>query len=213
MLVFVNRDGSDGQRMDLSEDMVDVGRSEGRITFPNDTLLAARHARLFAVDGKLKLQALDALNGVFVRLRAPEDLQSGDLILVGRELVRFEIIATEERDPPSFMQHGMRMFGTVARESWARLRQLTQSGATRDLWHLSRAETVLGREEGDLIFPDDEFMSRRHAMIRRNGERGGILEDLGSSNGTFLRLRSGQERTLESGDLMRMGDQLLRFER
>jgi pSer/pThr/pTyr-binding forkhead associated (FHA) protein len=37
-----------------------------------------------------------------------------------------------------------------------------------------------------------------------------MLTDLGSSNGTFLRLRG--DRKLESGDILRMGDQLFRFE-
>ncbi len=52
-------------------------------------------------------------------------------------------------------------------------------------------------------------MSRRHAQISfRNGR--GRLEDLGSSNGTFLRLRG--PHGLISGDLIRLGDELLRFE-
>ena len=68
---------------------------------------------------------------------------------------------------------------------------------------------VLGREIGDIIFSDDEFMSRRHAQVSyRNGR--GHLEDLGSSNGTFLRLRG--PHGLASGDLIRLGDELLRFE-
>ena len=68
---------------------------------------------------------------------------------------------------------------------------------------------MVGRESGDLVFSDDEFMSRRHAQIvYRNGK--GLLEDLASSNGTFLRLRG--PHGLVSGDLIRMGDELLRFE-
>ncbi len=59
------------------------------------------------------------------------------------------------------------------------------------------------------IFSDDEFMSRRHAQIVfRNGR--GQVEDLGSSNGTFVRLRG--PHGLATGDLIRMGDELLRFE-
>jgi pSer/pThr/pTyr-binding forkhead associated (FHA) protein len=89
------------------------------------------------------------------------------------------------------------------------VRQLTVAGTTRDLWHLTRPELVLGREEGDVTFPDDEFMSRRHAALRKSGQRARI-EDLGSSNGTFVRVRG--ERELKPGDVLRMGDQLLRFE-
>ena len=68
---------------------------------------------------------------------------------------------------------------------------------------------MLGREEGDVTFPDDEFMSRRHAAVKRTGPRA-RLEDLNSSNGTFLRLRG--DREVKAGDVLRLGDQLLRLE-
>jgi pSer/pThr/pTyr-binding forkhead associated (FHA) protein len=67
----------------------------------------------------------------------------------------------------------------------------------------------LGREQGDIVFSEDEFMSRRHAQISyRNGH--GRLADLGRSNGTFLKLRG--PHGLVPGDLIRLGDELLRFE-
>ena len=47
-------------------------------------------------------------------------------------------------------------------------------------------------------------MSRRHAALEyKEGDY--WLEDLGSQNGTFLRLRG--PRPLESGDVVMMGDQ------
>src|SRR5205814_874511 len=138
--------------------------------FADDPCLASRHARRLVQKGKIVLRALDAVNGVFVRVQAC-DLAPGDSFLVGKELLRYEPLAPEERDPPSLVEHGVRLFGTVPREAWGRLRQLTVAGTTRDLWHLTRAELVLGREEGDVTFPDDEFMSRRHAALKRNGNR------------------------------------------
>ena len=68
---------------------------------------------------------------------------------------------------------------------------------------------LLGREQGDIVFSEDEFMSRRHAQVSLRAGRG-RLEDLGSSNGSFIRLRGPQN--LGSGDLIRLGDELLRFE-
>ena len=124
-------------------------------------------------------------------------------------MLRFEPVPTEERDPPALLEHGVRIFGSAPREAWGRLRQLTVAGTTRDVWHLVRPELVLGREEGDVTFPDDEFMSRRHAAVRRQGAKA-KLEDLNSSNGTFVRIRG--DRELKSGDVLRLGDQLLRLE-
>jgi pSer/pThr/pTyr-binding forkhead associated (FHA) protein len=208
-LISVQRDGTDGQSVPIVGEAFDIGRTEGQLKFLEDPYLAPRHARLITAGGKVVLRTLDAVNGVYVRIHAPTDLAPGDQFLVGKEVIRYEPLAPEERDPPSLVEHGVRIFGTVPREAWGRLRQLTVAGTTRDLWHLTRAELVLGREEGDVTFPDDEFMSRRHAAIKRQAGKARI-EDLSSSNGTFLRVRG--DRELKPGDVLRMGDQLLRFE-
>jgi pSer/pThr/pTyr-binding forkhead associated (FHA) protein len=207
-LVTVNRDGTDGRTVEISAETFDLGRTEGSLTFADDPYLAPRHVRLMVQGGKVILRALDNVNGVFVRVQSC-DLAAGDSFIVGKELLRYEPLASEERDPPSLVEHGVRIFGSAPRESWGRLRQLTVAGTARDVWHLTRPELVLGREEGDVTFPDDEFMSRRHAAVKRVGTKA-RLEDLGSSNGTFVRVRG--DRELKAGDLLRVGDQLLRYE-
>jgi pSer/pThr/pTyr-binding forkhead associated (FHA) protein len=208
-LVALRRDGSDGEIVDLVGPTFDLGRLEGQLRFADDPYLAPRHARLQIAGGRVVVQPLDTVNGVYIKVRGAVELQAGDQFLVGKEVLRFEPLAPEERDPPSLVEHGVRVFGSAPREAWGRIRQLTVAGTTRDLWHLVRPEMVLGREEGDVTFPDDEFMSRRHAALKRAGARA-RLEDLGSSNGTFVRLRG--ERALEPGDVLRMGDQLMRYE-
>jgi pSer/pThr/pTyr-binding forkhead associated (FHA) protein len=67
----------------------------------------------------------------------------------------------------------------------------------------------LGREQGDIVFSDDEFLSRRHAQLQFRSNRV-TLRDLGSSNGTYVRLRA--QHVLSPGEMIRMGDELLRFE-
>ncbi len=208
-LVVVRRDGTDGEAHALTGDAADVGRTEGALTFPDDPYLAQRHARFVAQGGTVRVRPIDTVNGVYLRVRGGVDLAPGDQILIGKEVLRYEPLAIEERDPPSLVEHGVRLFGSAQREAWGRLRQITGAGTARDVWHLVRPELVLGREEGDVTFPDDEYMSRRHAAVKRNGQKA-RLEDLGSSNGTFIRLRG--EHALTSGDVLRLGDQLLRFE-
>jgi pSer/pThr/pTyr-binding forkhead associated (FHA) protein len=92
---------------------------------------------------------------------------------------------------------------------WGRLRQLTAAGTSRDLYHLTRNEITLGREHGDIVFSDDEFLSRRHAQLQFRAGRVMLL-DLGSSNGTYVRLRG--PAPLVHGEMIRLGDELLRFE-
>jgi hypothetical protein len=208
--VLVNRDGSDGQRYALTSEDTVVGRAGADIAFTDDRFLAIQHARLSrASDGVVKIHALDTLNGVFKKADAPTEIADGAIILVGREVLRFERVTAEERAIHPLLRHGVSLFGSPPREPWGRLSQIVPSGGYRDVRHLAADETVLGREEGDIVFRDDAFMSRRHAAITWNGTRAQVT-DLGSSNGTFVRI-SGPV-ALKHGDHVRMGDQLLRIE-
>jgi pSer/pThr/pTyr-binding forkhead associated (FHA) protein len=208
-LIVMRRDGSDGESIALTGELFDIGRAAAGKNFPDDPFLATRHVRFLANAGGVRVRPLDAVNGVYMQLREPHELQPGDVFYIGRELIRYEQLPTEERDPVPAVEHGVRVFGTTPRESWARLRQLTTAALVRDVWHLSRGEVLLGREEGDIVFPDDEFMSRRHALITRVGGRV-RLEDQHSSNGTYVRLRG--DRDVLPNDVLRVGDQVLRFE-
>jgi ABC transport system ATP-binding/permease protein len=67
---------------------------------------------------------------------------------------------------------------------------------------LESSELVLGREPGVELQIDSPGVSRRHARLRMHAD-GYLLEDLGSSNGTFL---NGQ-RLVES-QLLRAGDRI-----
>jgi pSer/pThr/pTyr-binding forkhead associated (FHA) protein len=171
--------------------------------------MSGRHARLVHRDGQFVILPLETRNGVYVRLRQPVELYDGDLFLLGKQVLRFEIPFEVEKTVRPAVEHGVVLFGTPVKPAWGRLRQLTAGGTTRDMYHLTRAEVVLGREQGDIVFGDDEFLSRRHAQIQIRNNRV-TLTDLGSSNGTFVRLRG--QHLLSPGELIRIGDELLRFE-
>jgi pSer/pThr/pTyr-binding forkhead associated (FHA) protein len=70
---------------------------------------------------------------------------------------------------------------------------------------------AIGRQDGDLVLEDPE-VSRRHAVLRREGESI-VVEDLDSTNGTFVngeRIRS--PLPIGPGDLVRVGRTTLEIE-
>ena len=209
--VLVNRDGSDGQRFQLVGEYTMVGRAGADIAFDDDRFLARQHARFErGTDSSgVRIHALDQLNGVFKKADVPIELVDGMTILVGREVLRYEKVEAEEVKVHPLIRHGVALFGSPPREPWGRLVQIVPSGGYRDVRHLAGEEIVLGREEGDVVFRDDAFMSRRHAAITWDGRRAQIT-DLGSSNGTFFRITG--PTAIKHGDHVRMGDQLLRIE-
>ena len=73
---------------------------------------------------------------------------------------------------------------------------------------------LIGREnENDVALARDEFSSSRHARFepRRDGV---YVEDIGSTNGTFVNgVRLTAPKRLSSGDVIRIGETDFRFER
>ncbi|MBI4511138.1 MAG: GGDEF domain-containing protein [Deltaproteobacteria bacterium] len=75
---------------------------------------------------------------------------------------------------------------------------------------LVRAEHVVGRL-ADLDIPlDADSVSRRHARICRC-ENGWFVEDLSSTNGSFVNDQRVQKRELKDGDILRFGEAILKF--
>jgi pSer/pThr/pTyr-binding forkhead associated (FHA) protein len=211
-LVAILKDGTDGRAYPIVDDPTDLGRSEGHVVLSDDPYLSARHVRLVPRPEGLLVRDLDSINGVYVRLREPVELVDGDMLLLGQQLVRFEVLPETELPLGPAMHRGVLVFGTPEVARLARLVQYTTEGVGRDVHYIYRDETVIGREQGDVVCTDDPFMSRRHAAIALDrSQRRFVLRDLGSSNGTAIRIRG--ERMLKAGDQFRIGRHLFRYDR
>jgi hypothetical protein len=72
--------------------------------------------------------------------------------------------------------------------------------------HRIGASATIGRKGCDIELPDDSEVSRRHALVRREGEAL-VIQDLGSTNGTFVNgERIEAPRRLVDGDEVSFGD-------
>jgi pSer/pThr/pTyr-binding forkhead associated (FHA) protein len=210
-LVVIVEDGSEGRSFSLAEGQLDIGRTDGDIVLEDDHYVSPRHARLRYLDGRWILRDLDSTNHVYLRLRKPCPLKDGDLLLLGLEVLQFQTVSDGERGLGHAIQHGTLLFGSPATPRRARLCQRTVEGVIRDIYHLFRDETVIGRETGDIVFTADPFLSRRHAAIRRSASSGEFsLVDLDSSNGTYIAIQG--EVGLSNGDFLRIGQHLFRVD-
>ncbi|HRQ23383.1 MAG TPA: FHA domain-containing protein [Anaerolineales bacterium] len=80
-----------------------------------------------------------------------------------------------------------------------------QGSASQKEFELIKPEITIGRDESVDLPITSPAISRRHAKLTREGD-GFVLEDLGSSNGTFVNdQRLSGRRTLKSGDRIRLG--------
>jgi pSer/pThr/pTyr-binding forkhead associated (FHA) protein len=210
-LVRVEKDGTDGAVVALTDDRVDIGSAECEIVLSDDPYVAPRHARITRESsGEVYITDLNSPNRVYRKLREAQALTDGDLILLGQQVLRFEPVTDAELGLLPAMQHGVSLFGTAPRARRARLTERRVEGVTGDVFHLHRDETSLGRETADIVFTDDPFLSRRHAVVRRHANGTHSIEDLASSNGTFVTIR-GRMR-VRSGDIVRLGLHVFRFD-
>ena len=210
-LVMLGQDGSVQKVISLSDERVDLGRCEGEILLPDDTFLSNRHARFAGRDAVRTMTDLQSVNGIYLKLRGITSLSDGDMFLVGLQLLEFRLESPEMANLTPIRIAGCSLFGSSTSPRYARLSERTSDGAPRSVFAVGRDETILGREVGDIVFSGDPFMSRRHAALTRDPTDGTFtLRDLGSSNGTFLRVRGKVE--LEPGDHLRIGQHLFRYE-
>ena len=100
--------------------------------------------------------------------------------------------------------------------AWAR-RSKVMSGASP--WVIGRGTTGtafpipesglnMGRERGEVLFADDGYVSGLHCRISFEGGQV-YLTDLGSSNGTFVKVVGTEHFT--NGEVLLMGQQLFRI--
>jgi pSer/pThr/pTyr-binding forkhead associated (FHA) protein len=209
-LAVISQDGSTGQTYWIERGSVDIGREEGDIRLGADRFVSPRHARVFARANAYFLRDLESINGVFLRVRESERLQHADLVLLGSEVLRFELLEDGDQGLGPARERGTDVYGSPTRPRYAVLSERTVEGVDRNVFYISANETVIGREFGDLVFTTDSFMSRRHAAIHRDPVAGSFtVRDLGSSNGTYLAIRGEVE--LREGDHLRVGQHLFRF--
>jgi hypothetical protein len=88
--------------------------------------------------------------------------------------------------------------------------QLRQGQAQPQRVELRGTVTTIGRGRQNHVTVEDSLVSRRHCQIRRQGGEF-ILEDLGSTNGTFLNGQRITRKRMRSNDVVRVGQTELVF--
>ncbi len=202
-LVALNPDGSEGNIIPLTGPTT-VGRATGGI-FAADQYLSPKHAA-FAPNGeKVVVSDVESLNGVFRKLPADQryHLVPGQVFRIGQELIRFEKV---EASPPD--EFGVEHMGAPLDGYVGRIVMVLGRNTTGTAFPIPETGLNLGRERGEVLFADDGYVSGLHCRL--SFEQGGVyLTDLGSSNGTFVKVVG--EEQFGDGDVLLMGQQLFRI--
>ena len=126
-------------------------------------------------------------------------LRSGDVLAIGPVAAKF-LVVEEAR---SFTAGGEDANATRVRMAVPKFMLRGVSGAVFSKVFPITGPVVIGRAaECDIAVPADE-MSRRHALVKPTSE-GLSVEDLGSSNGTFINNKRVQQGFMQPGDELRL---------
>jgi pSer/pThr/pTyr-binding forkhead associated (FHA) protein len=208
-LVVEGGSGPAGASFPLGAEPVEAGRSKGAIRFPDDPTLAPHHATFLYRDGALHLRDEGAPGGVYLRLRGLSvPLRPGDHFAVGERLLRYAgLLPPAPAEPPD----GTRRMGAprpappaVVVEEWL------EGGAGGRVFVRSGPAVTIGRGGCAVSLGDDPLVSQAHAEIVVERDGTARLRDLGSSNGTYVKVPARAERELRDGDFVRMGREVLR---
>jgi pSer/pThr/pTyr-binding forkhead associated (FHA) protein len=206
-MTALRADGSEAGSYDLPDaPAVTLGRDTGSI-FAGDSYLSPRHATFTRRAADVLVRDEASLNGVYVKLRPhdPQVLEFSDVFRIGQEIIRFEELKGQG---PS--ADGVLRLGSPAKGYIGRLSLVIGRDTSGNSFPVSERGLHCGRERGDVLFSEDGYVSGLHCRIGRADDGRVYLTDVGSSNGTFLRLRA--ERALSSGDVLLMGQQLFRID-
>jgi hypothetical protein len=110
--------------------------------------------------------------------------------------------------PPEILSARTQFFGQLQVPGKAKLILIRGEGVEGLSYQLNAEQHVVGRN-GQLVFPDDPFVSPRHAnLFYRGGKL--VVRDEGSLNGVYWRVRGSLE--VAAGDHFLAGEQLFRIE-
>jgi len=169
-----------------------IGRSHGAdIILPSDNV-SRRHARLYTVDGRCYLEDLGSANGVFVngrRIHEVHEIESSAQVRVGDYYLHVKSDASTSNED----------------RVYCKLRGRNLSVADQ-VFKLTRSVNLVGRGKDCTITIIDPSVSRIHGKltVERNG--GINVEDLKSSNGSFVNGERIEVASINHHDIVRFGN-------
>jgi pSer/pThr/pTyr-binding forkhead associated (FHA) protein len=186
-----------------------IGRAKNSSEFPGLASMAVRHLRFGYDQGRLAVEDLGSLNGVYVRLTEPVELADGMRFRIGSQVIEFRSAEPFEPEPPMRSEDDEEFYSRDP-EPLAYLDLIRPNSRPGLRFPVTKqTPTVIGREGRgvDVALTGDKWVSAPHAQLRVDDGRF-VLDDMKSRNGTFVHVLG--SRPLKSGDVILAGRVLFR---
>ncbi|MBZ5569876.1 MAG: FHA domain-containing protein [Acidobacteriia bacterium] len=201
-LLQLRNDGRPGREFEILSGRALVGRTQCDFPFPNDEYMQSPHARLLVESGQLFLDPVPEAD-TFFSLIGSYRLQHGDVVSFGNQVLEFQVdeaaLAEASLSGKNLGQLSAMLHGAVA--------EFISLNPDGKRYPIREQQTTWGRTKATYTFPTDTAMSRSHAKVYHRGEDF-FLEDVGSTNGTFVLAR--ERIPIPGGAILSIGGQRLR---
>ena len=177
--LVVTRGPSEGKSIQLKEGNNTIGRSIDNDLQIEDATVSRSHAMVSVKDDQFTLVDLGSTGGTRIGDHQISDRQigAGSVITVGQTRLSLMSVDAYQGGPSS----GATMVGSPTGSS---LSLIAQSGPDAGKsFLLASAQNLIGRDSSAQVLLSDPSVSRRHAMIRVDGDRT-TISDLGSQSGS-----------------------------
>ena len=207
-----DREGREVAALEAQNGEVTIGReNDRRLVLPSPSV-SRRHARVVLDGPQPFIEDQGSANGVIVngvKISGPTALVPGVRVDIAEFRLEFSVPPATQAVSP--ISDGRFVQRPPALET-APLRLIAEEGPfAGQVFEIRPGPLTVGRAiDNDLVF-DDPSLSRKHARVRHNGDFI-ELEDLGSSNGTFVNGRKIDTATARPGDVVRFGELVFRLE-
>lgn len=191
--LVIRREGEAERKLKLGDGVFGIGRQEGNEVRLDDKEVSRKHARLLVEGDLVVVEDLGSGNGTFLAGKPVTTgvVSPGDDI----EILPFTLVlqAADAPDAPT-----AELVGVDGPDAGKR-------------FPLRGFSASIGRGADQDVHLDDKGASRAHARLVR---RGGVwsLVDNESANGVFLNDEQVSDAPLAHGDLVALGNSVLRFE-
>ena len=202
-----------GETVNLGGNTISIGRSKDNDLVLDDPTVSRHHARITYQDGRYTIENLSGASGTRVSGKnvGVGPIASGETVKLGNTEVGFNLgghgrkpIQVQYPNKPVIDNPMSTRVIDKANSSMAWL-AVTEGPSIGNSWQLKEGTTYIGRESREGISLDDQYISRKHAMLKV--EKGQVhIFDFGSTGGTKVNGVTIGAKTLQPDSVIQVGE-------
>ncbi|GAB4317415.1 MAG: hypothetical protein Kow0059_10450 [Candidatus Sumerlaeia bacterium] len=194
----------------FDKDVISVGRARDNDIVIENLAVSRNHARIRRENNHFILTDLNSANGTFVNgVRVTKtEVMNDDVITIGKHYLHF---INKEMSDEQIISDAFGAERTMIVEKVANAVLTIVKGKQQgEKFNITKYETFIGRASDNDIRLHDWFVSKKHAVIVRQGQKF-FIRDLGSWRGTTVNGKQIKDTELHDGDMLGFGTTQIEF--